>query len=90
MSDNYFSLLPEGHATDEVVDDPVFTDITNDGEIYTLYRVIRFTHVATNHPDGWTHCANVVRVHGPRIGVARLRIVDRVIVRSTVELSPDE
>lgn len=90
MSDIYFSLLSERHTTDEVVDDILFTDITNEGEIYTLFRIVRFTHIADNHPDGWTHRANVVRVHEPRIGVALLKIVDRVIVRSSVDISPEQ
>lgn len=88
MSESAFRLLSEGFVTNSIIDDPVFTEITDDGEVYTLYQIIRITHEAENHPENWTHRANVAQVRHPRIGVALLQVVDRVIVRSRVTLSP--
>lgn len=87
MSDEAFQLLPENSVTADFVDDPEFTEVTRNGEVYTLYRIVRITHEATTHPLGWTHLANVVRVRKPAIGVARLRVVDRVIEDAQVKLS---
>lgn len=88
MSDQEFELLPEGYPVDSVVDDPVFTEVTSSGEMYTLYRIVRVTHIARDHPDGWTHRANVVRIHEPQLGVALLKVVNRVIRDARVALSP--
>lgn len=87
MSIEYFRILPEGISTDEVVDDPEFTEVTRNGEVYTLFRIIRITHEATDHPEGWTHLANVARVRSPAIGVAHLKVIDRVIEDAKVMLS---
>ena len=87
MSDDLFRLLPEGLPTDDIVDDPEFTEVTRNGEVYTLYRIVRVTHEASSHPDGWTHMANVVRVRTPALGVALLQVVDRVIEDARVTLS---
>lgn len=88
MTTGPFSLLSEGTLTLEIIDDEEFTEVTNNGEVYTLYRIVRITHEATNHPDGWTHMANVVRVRNPAIGVALLLVVNRVIEDVKVTLSP--
>lgn len=87
MSDQVFRLLPEAVATDDIVDDPEFTEVTRNGEVYTLFRIVRFTHEATDHPEGWTHLANVVRVRNSAIGVALLRIENRVIEDARVTIS---
>lgn len=87
MNDSSFRLLPEGTETSAIVDDPEFTEITRNGEVYTLFRIVRFTHEASDHPEGWTHMANVVRVRTPALGVALLRVVDRVIDDACVTLS---
>jgi len=87
MTTDPFSLLSESTPTSEIVDDDEFTEVTNNGEVYTLYRIVRITHVATSHPDGWTHMANVVRVRNPAIGVALLLVVNRVIEDASVTLS---
>lgn len=81
-------LLPEALPVSSVLDDPEFTDITMDGEVYTLFRVVRLTHEFPAHPEGWTHLANVVRVRDPAIGVALLLVKDRSIEESRVTLSP--
>lgn len=82
-----FSLLPEGTPTSEIVDDPEFTEVTRNGEVYTLFRIVRITHESTTHPQGWTHIANVVRVRNPAIGVALLRVEARTIEDASVTLS---
>ncbi len=87
MSDEVFRLLPEAVATDDIVDDPEFTEVTRNGEVYTLFRIVRFTHEATDHLEGWTHLANIVRVRNPAIGVAHLRVVERAIEDAKVTLS---
>lgn len=87
MGDEAFHLLSESADTHDVVNDAEFTEVTGNGEKYTLFRIVRITHDATNHPEGWTHLANVVRVRNPAIGVARLRVVDRVIEDAKVTLS---
>jgi len=87
MSDDSFFLLSESLLVSDFVDDPEFTEVTFNGEIYTLYRIVRITHEATEHPHGWTHMANVVRVRTPALGVALLRVVDRSIEDARVTLS---
>ncbi|MEY2968341.1 MAG: hypothetical protein RIQ64_968 [Actinomycetota bacterium] len=87
MRDDSFFLLPEGLLISDFVDDPEFTEVTFNGEVYTLYRIVRITHEATDHPQGWTHMANVVRVRAPALGVALLRIVGRSIEDARVSLS---
>ena len=87
MSNDPFRLLPAGIDVADIVDDPEFTEVTRNGEVYTLYRIVRITHEAVDHPDGWTHMANVVRVRNPSLGVALLQVVDRVIEDARVTLS---
>lgn len=87
MNESAFRLLPEGFLTESIIDDPVFTEITDDGEVYTLYRIVRVTHEATDHPEGWTHRANVAQVRKPRIGTALLMVAERVIRTARVTLS---
>jgi hypothetical protein len=82
-----YTVLSELIPVDHFLDDPVFTDVTGQGEIYTLFRVMRVTHSIDRHPDGWTHLANVARVREPAMGVAMLRIIDRQIEDSRVKLS---
>lgn len=88
MSDPDSRLLPESHSPLTLIDDLYFTDVTANGEIYTLYRVVRFTHELFNHPLGWTHLANVASVRKPALGVAHLLIVDRVVHESSVRIVP--
>ena len=83
-------LLPEGEPVSSVLDDPEFTDVTMDGEVYTRFRVVRITHELVNHQEGWTHLANVTRVRDPAIGVAHLMVRNRVIEDSTVTLSSEQ
>ena len=89
MSDHEYRLLPESTPTESIVDDALFSDVTESGEVYTLYRIVRVTHEAVDPHARWTHLANVARVRSPAIGVASLRIRNRVIEDSQVTLSPE-
>jgi hypothetical protein len=84
MMDEFFTLLSELTRLGDFLVDPVFADVSQAGETYTSYRVIRITHQAADHPEGWTHLANVTRVHDGATAVARLRIFDRHIDESRV------
>ena len=86
MSDHKSRLLPEGLPTTNLVDDIEFTEVTDNGEVYTLYRIVRFTEELIGHPEGWTHVANVVRVREPAIGVAYLQVHGRVILEARVNI----
>ncbi len=88
MTDRWFRILSEAFDAFSVIDDLDFTEVSPDGEIYTRYRVVRITHEADNHPDGWTHMANVVRVRKHALGVALLRVTDRIIEDARVTLAP--
>jgi hypothetical protein len=85
--ERYFTLLSELTSVSDFLDNQEFTDVTQDGEIYTSYRVVKITHEARDHPDSWTHRANVARIRIPAIGVALLKIENRQVVASSVTLS---
>ena len=87
LNDDGFRLLPEGASVHDYVDDAVFTDVTDDGEVYTLYRIVRVTHEATNESLHWTHRANVAAVRSNQFGVALLRVINRVIQDSRVTIT---
>ena len=82
--DEFFTLLSELTRLGDFLVDPVFADVSQAGETYTSYTVIRITHDATDHPEGWTHLANVTRARDGATGVARLRIANRHIEESSV------
>lgn len=88
MTGGRFRLLPEATHVDEFVDCADFTVITGHGEIYTLFRIVRFTHEARDDAERWTHLANVARASDSAIGVGRLRVEARVIVDAEVDLAP--
>ena len=46
------------------------------------------THALVDDPDGWNYIANVVGIHEERIGVAYLKVEDRMINDSLITLSP--
>ena len=85
--EQFFTLLSELIPVSHFLDNNEFTDVTHDGEIYTSYRVVKMTHEAHNHPDGWTHRANVTRIRIPALGVALLAIKNRQVVASHVTVS---
>lgn len=87
MTPGDYRLLPEGSPTSDHVDDAVFTVVTADGEVYTSFRIVRVTHEAPDVTQHWSHLANVSRIADDAIGVARLRVVDRVIVDARVVVS---
>ena len=72
----------------DYVDNPVFTDVTNDGEIYTTYRIVRITHEVFEHPDDWTHLANVTLEFNIGIGVAHLRLKNKLVEASRIKPTP--
>lgn len=84
MSDLRLALLSELAATSEFVDDDVFTDVSEDGERYTSYRIVRMTHSIEPNDEGWTHLANVGLLDGTAIAVALLKIHLRVVEDSKV------
>ena len=87
MPEPEFRILSELLSVEDFVDEPVFTDVTDLGEVYTRYRITRFTHEVFHHPAQWTHLANVTPERSPGIGVAKLRVLDRSIDESEVTLT---
>lgn len=83
-TDPIFRLVSELIDVSTIVNDVVFTDVSDDGEMYTTYRIIRFTHTIENHPQHWTHQANIASLDGSVIGVALLDIRDRIVMSSQV------
>jgi hypothetical protein len=88
MSTPKIIVLSESLEPSDFVDYDIFTDVTKDGEIYTSYRIVRVTHALVDDPDGWNYIANVVGIHEERIGVAYLKVEDRMINDSLIPLSP--
>lgn len=85
MSVPQYILLPEGTLLTDFVINPLFTDVTKDGEKYTTYRIVRITHEILNHPDDWTHLANVSLEYAIGIGVAYLRLRDGIVEESRIK-----
>jgi hypothetical protein len=81
-------VLSESLETSDFVRYDIFTDVTDDGEIYTSYRIVRITHAIVDDPDGWNYVANVVGIHENHMGVAELKVVDQMITDSRVSLTP--
>jgi hypothetical protein len=88
MTTPRYVLLSEGTAVSDYVENPVFTDVTNDGEIYTTYRIVRITHEVFEHPDDWSHLANVTLEFNIGIGVAHLRLKNKVVEASRIKPTP--
>jgi hypothetical protein len=88
MSSPQYVLLSEATSISDYVDNPVFTDVTEDGEIYTTYRIVRITHEVIDHPDHWTHLANVSLEFNIGIAVAHLRLKDKVVEDSHIKPTP--
>ncbi len=85
MNPPQYILLSEATTVEDFVDDPVFTDVTHDGEIYTTYRIVRFTHEIRGHHDDWSHLVNVSLEFAVGIGVAYLRIRNRIVEDSRIK-----
>jgi hypothetical protein len=88
MTTPRYVLLSEGTAVSDYVENPVFTDVTNDGENYTTYRIVRITHEVFEHPDDWTHLANVTLEFNIGIGVAHLRLKNKMVEASRIKPTP--
>lgn len=87
MPEDESRVLPEGTPVDDFVDDPVFTEVTANGEVYTLFRIVRVTHLLRKEKEIWTHRANVTRVRDGAIGTALLYVVDRIIEDAAVTIA---
>lgn len=88
MSNSRTIVLSESLEISDFVEYDVFTDVTKDGEIYTSYRIVRMTHAIIDDPDGWNYVANVVDINEGHMGVAYLKVEDRMINDSLITLSP--
>jgi hypothetical protein len=51
---------------------------------------VRVTHAIVDDPDGWNYIANVVGIHEAHIGVADLKVVERMITDSRITPTPHE
>lgn len=88
MEQPTYVLLSELISVSEIIEDPLFTDVSRDGEIYTTYRIVRFTHEILNHSENWTHLANVALEYDTGFGVAFLRIRNRLVEDSRIKPPP--
>ena len=68
----------------DVVDNPVFTDVTEEGETYTTYRIVRFVYEFSGHPQKWTHLAVVIANRTDTESEAFLLVIDRVVDESYI------
>lgn len=68
----------------KIIENPIFTDVTDEGETYTTYRIVRILHLFDRHPAGWTHLAEVVPLRSTGRFEAYLEVVRRVVERSKV------
>lgn len=85
MNGPRYVLLSETTAVSDFVLDSLFTDVTKNGEVYTTYRIVRITHEIVDHPDNWTHLANIAPLEEVGIGVAYLRIKNLVVEDSRIK-----
>jgi len=81
--------LPADLSVESVVDDAVFTDVTESGEVYRTFRIIRFVYEFDSHPQGWTHLAFAVAERNSHEVEVFLRIENRVIEESYVSANAD-
>lgn len=89
MSEFGLHPLPADLAVESVVDDAVFTDVTESGELYRTFRIIRFVYEFDAHPQGWTHLAVAVAERNSHEVEVFLQIENRVIEESYVSTIAD-
>lgn len=83
------------HSTEDrlivraIVDNPIFTDVTDGGETYTTYRIVRIIHAFVEHPSGWTHIAEVVPLRSHGTFEAFLEVRHRSVERSRIQRPSD-
>ena len=77
-------FLDQHRAVSEVVDDPVFSNVSEFGEVYELFEIQNISHEYLNHPQRWTHRAQVRRHNSHEIFNAELRVVNFSIEDSVV------
>lgn len=76
--------LPDSFEVADFIDDPLFTEVTDGGEVYTTYRVLKFTHAFSSHPSGWSHIAQVEDIYTHQVSEAFLEVSRRHVDRSQV------
>lgn len=76
--------LPDSFEVADFIDESLFTEVTEGGEVYTTYRILKFTHAFSSHPSGWTHIAQVEDVYEHDLYEAFLEVYQRHIDRSQV------
>lgn len=89
MAEFGLNSLPADLAVESVLDDGVFTDVTEDGEVYHTYRIVRFVYEFEDHPQGWTHLAVAIGSKNSDEVEVFLRIVNRVVEESYVSTISD-
>lgn len=85
MPSTRYVVLPESTESTQFVDDPIFTEVTDDGETYTTFRIERVTHRIVDHPKDWNFLAAVKATNVGVSGVAFLKVRDRTILDAKVE-----
>lgn len=80
-----YVVLPDSTSTDQIVTDPVFTEVSDDGDVYISFRIVQFTHSIRHHPEGWNYLAKVHGVHIEQEGVGFLKIEDKIIQDCRIE-----
>lgn len=89
MADFGLHSLPADLAVVSVVDDPLFTDVTEGGEVYRTFRIVRFVYEFDCHPQGWTHLAVALAERNSHEVEAFLRVENRVVEESYVSVESD-
>lgn len=89
MADFGLHSLPADLAVASVVDDPLFTDVTEGGEVYRTFRIVRFVYEFDRHPQGWTHLAVALAERNSHEVEAFLRVENRVVEESYVSVESD-
>lgn len=79
-----FTCIPSASPVSLVLDDPVFTDVTEGGEVYRTYLVTSIVFEFTGHPEGWTHLVTVVHGDSHAETEAFLKVVGRSVDDSKI------
>ena len=68
----------------EIIDDPVFSHVMENGEVYEAFEVIAVTREYINHPHHWTHGVTVKHQLSQKLFSADLRVLNFCIDESEV------
>lgn len=77
-------FLESSRAVCDVIDDPMFSHVVDNGEIYEAFEVTAITREYINHPHHWTHSATVKHLLTQKLFTADLRIRNFCIDESEV------